>query len=86
MMETIFNVIHPFFVKNKWNLHQKGNTFCYKNTSDEFIIKHLPQTNEIEITVPLYDVAYKNTFNNYNVNTVSEYVKMHLNYYKHNRE
>ena len=85
-METIFNVIHPLFVENNWLIQKKENTLCYSkqsssNQPDEFIIKHLPKTNEIEITVPLNEVDYKNTFNNTAMNTVVDYVKMHLNYY-----
>jgi hypothetical protein len=90
MIETIFNVIHPFFVQNKWRMYKKDNTLCYSkqsssNQPDEFIIKHIPKTNEIEITVPLNEVDYKNKFNNTNpdviTNMVVDYVKMHLNYY-----
>jgi hypothetical protein len=80
-METIFNVINPFFQASQWHLQKKENTICYKYKTDEFIINLLPKTNELEITVPLNDVAYKNTFNNYNLNIISEYLKMHLNYY-----
>ena len=82
-METLINCIHPFFDQNKWQLLKKGeNTafYKYKTKYDEFIINFLPKTNEIEITIPLNEVSYKNKF--YNVDTAINYLKMHLNYYK----
>jgi hypothetical protein len=79
-METLFNVINPFFTQNKWQPHKKdNNTVYYRNKCDEFVITVLPKTNEIEITIPLHEVLYKNKF--YNLNVAVEYVKMHLNYY-----
>ena len=79
MLETLLNVIHPFFTAKKWQPYQQDNTIYYRNKRDEFIITLLPKTNEIEITIPLHEVLYKNKF--YNLNTAVEYVKMHLNYY-----
>lgn len=87
-METIFNVIHPFFNQYQWHLYKRSNTLCYRNpyktSADEFVVTLLPKTNEIEITVPLDEVLYKNTFNNYTLDSIGAYVQMHLNYY-HNR-
>jgi len=78
-METIFNVINPFF-SQKWKFcKQAENTICYRNKTDEFVVTMLPKTGGIEITIPLKEVVYKNTF--YNLNTAIEYMKMHLNYY-----
>ena len=79
MMETIFNVIHPFFVETKWKSCKKANTVSYQNQTDEFIVTVLPQTAEIEITVPLDEVRYKNKFTA--LPTAIDYLKMHLNYY-----
>jgi hypothetical protein len=88
-METIFNIIHPFFDKTqtqtqtqtRWQCQKKENTLLYKciHKCDEFIITVLPKTAEIEITVPLHQVQYKNKFTN--VESAIDYVKMHLNYY-----
>jgi len=80
MMETIFNVIHPFFVENKWQSCKKANTVSYRNKTDEFIVTVLPKTAEIEITIPLHEVVYKNKFNT--IPTAIDYLKMHLNYYQ----
>jgi hypothetical protein len=79
-METIFNVINPFFAGNQWQLNRNINTMFYRNKTDEFVITLLPSTGGIEVTVPLNKVCYKNTF--YTLNTVVDYVKMHVNYYQ----
>ena len=80
MMETIFKAINPFFDENKWQSYKKANTLSYQNQTDEFIVSVLPQTAEIEITVPLHEVRYKNKFTV--VATAIDYLKMHLNYYQ----
>jgi hypothetical protein len=81
-METIFNVINPFF-SQKWKLYKQAeNTLCYRNQADEFVVTMFPTTGGIEIKIPLKEVVYKNTF--YNINTAIEYMKMHLNYYDRN--
>ena len=83
-METLFNVINPFFDQNHWQLYKQDNSLCYINPirdriADEFIITLIPKTNEFEITVPLNEVLYKNKLTN--VKTAIDYIKMHLNYY-----
>jgi hypothetical protein len=78
-METILTIINPFFVSNQWQLQQKDNTLCYQYNKDEFVITLLPKTNEIEITIPLNEVRYKNKFKG--VTTAIDYIKMHLDYY-----
>jgi hypothetical protein len=83
-MDTLFNVINPFFDRNNWRMYKKDNTLCYSHPftdriADEFIITLLPKTNELEITVPLNDVLYKNKFINSTI--AIDYIKMHLNYY-----
>jgi len=84
-METIINVINPFFATKHWQIYkEKENTFCYRQRADEFIVTLLPQTAEIEITVPLNEVRYKNRFNKVNTEAAIDYIKMHLNYY-HNK-
>ena len=80
MLETIINVINPFFAAKQWEIKKKINTIYYSNIKDEFVITLLPSTGGIEVTIPLNEVRYKNTF--YNINTVADYVKMHLNYYQ----
>ena len=80
MLETIINVINPFFAAKQWQINEKPNTIFYSNKKDEFVITVLPNTGGIEVIVPLNEVRYKNTF--YAVNTVIDYVKMHLNYYQ----
>ena len=80
MMETIFKAINPFFDENKWQSCKKANTVSYHNQNDEFIVTVLPHTAEIEITVPLDEVRYKNKFTV--IPTAIEYLKMHLNYYQ----
>ena len=80
MMETIFKAINPFFDENKWQSYKKANTLSYQNQTDEFIVSVLPQTAEIEITVPLHEVRYKKKFTV--IPTAIDYLKMHLNYYQ----
>ena len=81
-METLINVIHPFFTATKWHCVKKENTVRYMHTDriyDEFIISLLPRTAEIEVSVPIADALYKKKFNT--KHNVVEYVKMHLDYY-----
>ena len=73
-MDTFISVIHPFFEQKKWRCTEKQNSFCYQKASNEFSITLFK--NELEITVPLSEVLYKQKFNNPNV--AAEYVKMHL--------
>lgn len=80
MMETILNVIHPLFIEKQWRGFKTDNSVSYWNHADEFIIKLLPQTAEIEITIPLSEVRYKNKFNT--IPAAIDYLKMHLNYYQ----
>jgi hypothetical protein len=78
-MDTLFNNIHPFFVSKQWLLQKKDNTLCYHYHNDEFRITLLPKTDQIEITVPLNEVFYKNKCNG--ITSAIDYIKMHLQYY-----
>ena len=82
-METILNVINPFFAIYEWQLQNSNSgKICYKNKTpyDEFVIAMLPQTREISVIVPVDSVPYKQTFQT--VATVVDYIKMHLDYYQ----
>ena len=82
-METLLNVIDPFFASYNWNRFQtNNNAVCYKNQNpyDEFVIKMVPRSHEISVSVPVDSVLYKQTFQT--VSTAIEYITMHLDYYQ----
>jgi hypothetical protein len=87
-MDSLFNVINPSFVNYEWKLSTKtSDLLCYQKENPYDVISiSIPNTNTIDVTVPIgkntYDnLLYKKTFNNINLNTVFDYVKMHLDYY-----
>ena len=79
-MESLITVIDPIFDANQWQMYKSENAIYFRNQNDEFKIAMLPKTAEYEITIPLQEVLYKNKF--YQLDTVVDYMKMHLNYYQ----
>jgi len=79
---SLLNKLQPLFNTTKWHLSQtSANKVCYNNFQnplDEYIIE-TPSTHEIQVSIPINQVAYRNTF--FNMNEVINYVKMHLAYY-----
>ena len=80
-MDTIFNVMHPYFTQHRWRLSATTPaSLCYKNSHpyDDIIIT-MPSNNIINVTVPVGKNPYRKTFKN--IDIAIEYVKMHLDYY-----
>ena len=91
-METLTNSIHQDFVKYEWSFSKAkeskdSNRVCYKtnnqitNPYDEISIEYLPRTNQYEIIVPIGGVPYKKTFTDVTIVSVTDYIRMHLEYY-----
>jgi|688.fasta_scaffold2607795_1 hypothetical protein len=76
MMETILTVINPIFDETIWKCDKKEDMISYKNKEDEFVIKVIPKTGGIKVSIPMREVIYYNTF--YNLAEATEYLKMHI--------
>jgi hypothetical protein len=89
-IESLFNHIQTIF-NNKGNWHKSqtsANKVCFNNLSspfDEYVIEK-QTANEISVSIPLNQVAYKKTFSfinaNDSINAIIDYVQMHLSYYE----
>ena len=101
-IETLFNHIQNIFNnKGNWNKSQTTtNKVCFNNLSspyDEYVIEK-QSSNEVTVSIPLNQVAYKKTFAikninindsinaNNTINAIIDYVKMHLSYYENKSE
>jgi hypothetical protein len=86
------NIIHNEMCNNGWNSTTKENgtkenstKYIYKhynvNAFDEFIFDYT-SNNEVEITVPIpfqnSSMAYRNIFSIKNVESIYNYIKIHL--------
>lgn len=93
-IETLFNHIQNIFNnKGNWNKSQTTtNKVCFNNLSspyDEYVIEK-QSSNEVTVSIPLNQVAYKKTFAitnanntiNDSINAIIDYVQMHLSYYE----
>jgi len=95
-IETLFNHIQNIFNnKGNWNKSQTTtNKVCFNNLSspyDEYVIEK-QSSNEVTVSIPLNQVAYKKTFSfinandsinaNNTINAIIDYVQMHLSYYE----
>ena len=90
-IETLFNHIQNIFNnKGNWQKNQTSpKKVCFNNLAtpyDEYVIES-PSSYEINVSIPLNQVAYKKTFhiNNDAYDTILNYVKMHLDYYEINK-
>ena len=82
------NILHNELNNNGWCLDSnKSNNkkFIYKckNPYDEFILDYI-SSYELAVTVPIpsSSIAYRNTFNQKNIQVIQEYLNMHLSNYK----
>lgn len=87
-VDTLFNHVQQFFTNNnKWSSSiQTANKVSFNSKYspyDEYVIEN-PSTNEITVSIPLNEVAYKKSFSlrKDNINSIVDYVKMHLEYYE----
>ena len=82
------SILHIELANNGWIVDKnKSNSkkFIYSNRNpyDEFILDY-SSTNEIAVTVPINrsSIAYRNTFQQKDIQIIQEYLNMHLDNYK----
>ena len=88
-VDTIYNNIDYLFGSD-WKCSKMSDRLRYTNSLvplDEYVITtdntdntDNTNTSVLNVSIPLYSIAYKTTF--YNLNDAINYVKMHLEYYK----
>jgi hypothetical protein len=84
-MEILLNTLTPLFEECNWYISKSShdnNKICYKSSNpyDEFIIEMITKSNEFITIVPIDNIPYKKIF--INMNTLIDYMKMHLMYYE----
>jgi hypothetical protein len=81
-LNNLISLVQPFFNKTNWQSSYTTDKVAFYNAIepyDEYVIGFTP-LNEINVSVPIKSVAYKQTF--FNINDVVAYVKMHLDFYE----
>ena len=82
------NILHNELINNGWSVDSNSNInskkFVYKyNTKpyDEFILDYI-SSHEITVTVPIpycsSSIAYRNIFEQRDIQVIQDYLKMHL--------
>ena len=88
--ESWNGAIQSIFNNNKWRRSETANQLIFNNTVspyDSYIIT-APTANEITVSIPLNEVAYKKTFTmtpdafNTILDNIIAYLKMHVDYYE----
>lgn len=89
------DILHNELNNSGWTLdnnNRNNNKFIYKykngnhvNPYDEFILEYI-SSYEVAVTVPISycssSIAYRNTFNQRDIQVIQEYLNMHLSNYK----
>jgi len=80
-MNTLHNGIQNFLKSKDYYFHMnEDNELLYKLENDsEIKINFLPKTNEYNIVVPIGSINYRKKFYDTSINTMIEYIKMHMN-------